>query len=449
MKIKTRESLRTIKTFDRAKTLGQKVKNGAGEVKEYGEELQNTRYESANEYAGNAVENTERRTVRNVAYGAGKIGNWGLKETRKNILKWRNRQKKFKVKVQQPKQLSAPKRPALPSAKTTAKTAQKGVKTAQQTAKAAAKTAKATVKAAQKAAQAAKAAAKATVKFVKVAAKAIVAAVKATVAAIKGIVAAIAAGGWVAVVIIIVICLIGLIVGSCFGIFFSGDDTGSGMTMQTVISDINTEYEAKINETKGTVAYDVLEMSGSRAVWPEVLSVYAVKTAGDPNNPQEVASMDESKKQILKDVFWAMNEISFNTATKTENVVTETDDGNGNIVETTESVTRTYLYIRVTHKSADEMAQQYGFTDEQKEQLRELLSDENKKMWSGVLYGYYTGGEDIVSVAISQVGNIGGQPYWSWYGFSYRVEWCACFVSWCANECGYILSVKRSGLLFS
>lgn len=81
-----------------------------------------------------------------------------------------------------------------------------------------------------------------------------------------------------------------------------------------------------------------------------------VKTAGDPNNPQEVASMDESKKQILKDVFWAMNEISFNTATKTENVVTETDDGNGNIVETTESVTRTYLYIWVAHKSVDEMA---------------------------------------------------------------------------------------------
>lgn len=122
--IKTRESLRTIKTFDRAKTLGQKVKNGAGEVKEYGEELQNTRYESANEYAGNAVENAERRMARNVAYGAGKIGNWGLKETRKNILKWRNRQKKFKVKVQQPKQLPAPKRPALPSAKATAKTAQ-------------------------------------------------------------------------------------------------------------------------------------------------------------------------------------------------------------------------------------------------------------------------------------------------------------------------------------
>ena len=44
----------------------------------------------------------------------------------------------------------------------------------------------------------------------------------------------------------------------------------------------------------------------------------------------------------------------------------------------------------------------------------------------------------IVTVALSQVGNLGGQPYWSWYGFDSRVEWCACFVSWCANECGYI-----------
>lgn len=41
-------------------------------------------------------------------------------------------------------------------------------------------------------------------------------------------------------------------------------------------------------------------------------------------------------------------------------------------------------------------------------------------------------------VALSQVGNVGGEQYWSWYGFGSRVEWCACFVSWCANECGYI-----------
>ena len=49
-----------------------------------------------------------------------------------------------------------------------------------------------------------------------------------------------------------------------------------------------------------------------------------------------------------------------------------------------------------------------------------------------------TTASDMVAIAQSQVGQTGGQPYWSWYGFSSRVEWCAIFVSWCANQCGYI-----------
>ena len=49
------------------------------------------------------------------------------------------------------------------------------------------------------------------------------------------------------------------------------------------------------------------------------------------------------------------------------------------------------------------------------------------------------GNQAIVQVALTQEGN-GGAPYWSWYGFSSRVEWCACFVSWCADQCGYIES---------
>ena len=48
------------------------------------------------------------------------------------------------------------------------------------------------------------------------------------------------------------------------------------------------------------------------------------------------------------------------------------------------------------------------------------------------------GNQAIVQIALSQEGNVGGQPYWSWYGFNSRVEWCACFVSWCAEQCGYI-----------
>lgn len=46
--------------------------------------------------------------------------------------------------------------------------------------------------------------------------------------------------------------------------------------------------------------------------------------------------------------------------------------------------------------------------------------------------------EEFVQVALTQEGNVGGQPYWSWYGFESHVEWCVCFVSWCADQCGYI-----------
>lgn len=123
---------------------------------------------------------------------------------------------------------------------------------------------------------------------------------------------------------------------------------------------------------------------------------------------------------------------------KIETQVIESDDGHGNIVETETTVTHTYLYIIVTHKTAWEMADQYGFDEEQREMLTELLADENNSLWSQVLYGITSGDGEIVSVALSQVGNVGGHPYWSWYGFGSRVEWCACFVSWCANESGYI-----------
>lgn len=66
--------------------------------------------------------------------------------------------------------------------------------------------------------------------------------------------------------VIVIICLIGLIVGSCFGIFFSGEDTGTGQTMQTVVREINKDYENQLDTIKANISYDVLEMSGSRAV---------------------------------------------------------------------------------------------------------------------------------------------------------------------------------------
>ena len=325
------------------------------------------------------------------------------------------------------------------SVKTAERTAKMTVKTAQQTAKAAQKSAQAAAKAAKVAARAAKAATKAAIAATKAAIRATIAMVKAIIAAIKGLVALIAAGGWVAVVVVIVICLVALLVGSIFGVFFSGEDSGTGLTMSQAISEINTEYTEKITDIKNSNSHDEVYMSTSRAAWKEVLAVYSVKTTNDPDNPQEVATMTEEKKQLLKNIFWEMQTIEHRLETKEVSVTTVTDDGEGNLVETTTTESRTILYITVTCKTADEMAAQYGFNDSQKAQLAELLSSEYEGMWSAVLYGIPNGsGENIVAVAATQIGNVGGEPYWSWYGFGGRVEWCACFVSWCANECGYI-----------
>lgn len=315
---------------------------------------------------------------------------------------------------------------------------QVAVKSTQATAKATQQNAKATYRATKAATQAIKAFAQKALVAAKVTGKFLVSSVKAAIAGTKALVSAIMAGGWVAVIAVVIICLIGMIVGSCFGIFFSSEDTGSSQTMQEVVREINDEYMQQLDDIKSATSYDELEMSGARAVWPEVLAIYAVKTTTDPDNPQEVASITDEKKELLKDIFWQMNEISHNTDDVTEMKLIESDDGNGNIVEDWQEVTNTYLYITVSHKTAEEMATELGFDDDQLEQLEALLADENASLWTAVLYGITITDGQIVAVAMSQIGNVGGEPYWSWYGFESRVEWCACFVSWCANECGYI-----------
>ncbi|WP_443719626.1 CHAP domain-containing protein [Ruminococcus sp.] len=475
--IKTRDMVKgSIKTIDKSAVAAQRMKYAFIQTKEKAEHAIHTQESSAEEYASNRMESGIDRVSHEAVHQFDKQGRKGFEATKQNVSKAKDGIRTFKekraaqslekqgirttrnkgVKVAEQTQKTV-KQSARSTGKKTIKTVGKGsaktaqktvktaertakttVKTAQRTAKAAQKTAQATVKTAQRAAQAARAAAKAAVVTVKAIAKATALAIKAIIAGTKALIATIAAGGWVAVLVIIVICLIGMILGSVFGIFFSDEDSGTGMSMQTVVQEINTEYDTKLQEEKNSVSYDVLEMSGSRAVWKEVLAVYSVKTNTDQDNPQEVATMDDGKKQLLKDIFWEMNQISSRTESKTETVITETDDGHGNIVETESTVTQTYLYITVSHKTAEEMAAQYGFNEEQKGYLAELLADENNYLWSQVLYGITGGDGQIVTVALSLVGNVGGQPYWSWYGFNSRVEWCACFVSWCANECGYI-----------
>ena len=316
------------------------------------------------------------------------------------------------------------------SIKTAERSSSAGIKTSQRMAaqtKAAAKNAQSAVRRAQMLQAKARAAAQTAKQAARVTAKAI----KAAIAAAKALATALLAGGWVVVMVAVVICLIGLLVGSCFGIFFSGEDTGTGQTIRTAIAQVNQEYQDKLEEIQSSHTYDTLEITGSQAVWKEVLAVYAVKTTTDPEG-QDVASMDEEKRRLLAEVFWEMNQLSANVETRTE--TTQNEDGEAVKTEIT------VLVISVSHKTAQEMAVQLGFDADQKEQLQELLSQEYDDLWNELLYGIVlgSGNRDLVAVAQSQVGNVGGTPYWSWYGFSSRVEWCAIFVSWCADQCGLI-----------
>lgn len=472
--IKTRDAVKgTVKAIDKSAVAAERMKNAYIRTKDKAEHGVFAVESSPEEYAADRTLTGTETAVHEAAHGLDKFGRKGVKTTKENISKakdyfqWRKTDlpKKQAQDAMRRVRRSADatqktiktvdrsgetiKQTAKSTGKAAVKITQKTIKTAEQTArttikttqaaaKTAQKTAQATAKAAKTAAHTARAAAKATAAGIKAAVKATAAAVKAIIAGTKALIAAIAAGGWVAVVIILVICVIGLTVGSCFGIFFSGEDSGTGQTMRQAVQEINADYQSQIDTARANLTYDKLEMSGSRAVWPEVLAVYAVKTTTDPDDPQEVATVDNGKKAILKDIFWQMNKISSRTESKTEEVITETDDGHGNIVETTTTVTRTYLYITVSHKTVEEMADHFNFTADQRQQLSELLAEENRRLWSAVLYGIYSGDDVIVKVALSQVGNVGGEPYWSWYGFNSRVEWCACFVSWCFNECGYL-----------
>ena len=382
--IKTKESIKDIKVLDKAAGLAKVTKNATVHTKQQVQNLSDDARITPSEYAEDKVKymaeavaegtgKAAKQTVNNIYDGGNRLYK-EIKRTRKEAETARSAAKTLHKSIKSSRQ----------SIKTAQHTTKTTVKTAQQTAKAAKKTAEATAKSSKIAAQAARQAAQAAYKATVVTAKAVAAVVKSAIAGIKALAVAIAAGGFVSVVIIIIICIIALIAGSCFGIFFIGEDTGGDITLQTVISEINKEYEAKITEIKNSNTYDVLEMSGS-VVWPEVLSVYAVKIAGDPNDPQEVLSMDENKKLVLTDIFWAMNEITHSTETKTENVVTETDDGNGNIVQTYTTLTKTYLYVTVLHKTMGEIVDEYKFNEEQKECLTELLQEKNKSLWKDII----------------------------------------------------------------
>ena len=407
---KTRESLRSIKVVDKTEGLAKKSKNGASSLANSAEETQNPRHETEVEYAGNEVQDKEERSGRALVRGAARVGQWGYRTTVRNIQKWRNRPRKIKLKVEEPKQLPPPKRPLLTegtkqgaktaskgikngskaakkasraSAKAAKKTAKTSAKAAKQAAKASAKAAKAGVKMSVRAAQAIKRAAIATVKFIKVAVKAIIATAKAVIAGVKALVAAIAAGGWVAVLIIVIIVLVALVAGSIFAIFIPAEQ--NGITVYDVMGELDREFHDKEQELLANCQYDVLTYEGEMADWNEIVAIYAVKLNLDTENPQEIATFDEAKADELRNIYRTMNNVRLETRTETKEVKKQVRDENGNLKEVTETVTTTYVTVKRTGLTAMQAADEYDFTDYQIEMLTMLLDEKNDELWQGLL----------------------------------------------------------------
>ena len=484
--IKTRETVKgTIKTLDKAAIAGQKMKQAYIATKDKAEHSVNTNENTAEEYAADKTEAGIDEIAHKGAYSFDKAGRKGVQETKQNIQSAKEGIQRFKQQRAE-KAMNAQKTQGRPttvgssseqtqtssvirtlekpekmvkqsatsagkkniklagkeatkttqrSVKTAEQTAKASIKTSQQTAKAAQKTAQATVKASQKAAQAAKATAKATANAVKAAAKATIATVKAIIAGTKALVAAIAAGGWIAVVIIMIVVLL----GSAVAMFGGGSESNTYTQVSAEVEAYDPlirQYAKQygIPEYVELIKAVMMQESGGRGLDPMQAAEGSFNTKY-PHEPNGIKDPEYSIQCGVQELKAALTSAEVESPIDMERIKLALQGynfGNG-YISWAKSKYGGYSYANAVEFSTQQAQRlgwdSYGDTQYPAHVLR--------------YYPYgraFTAGSNqaIVEVALTQIGNEGGQPYWSWYGFDSRVEWCACFVSWCADQCGYI-----------
>ena len=203
-------------------------------------------------------------------------------------------------------------------------------------------------------------------------------ALRAILSAARSLAAAMMAGGSTALSMVLVICLIGLLIASPFGIFFSGEDSGTGYTMPEAVTMLNAEFTDRIEQIKVDNPYDELDMdnAGSAAMvanWRDVLAIYAVRTTTDAASPDEVATLTEEKLDILRQIFWDMNAVSYWVET-----ISGDEDESDTVI----------LHITVTVKDHLQMADEYRFNAEQHKLLEELMQPEYQELFMALTGSY-------------------------------------------------------------
>lgn len=242
---------------------------------------------------------------------------------------------------------------------------------------------------------------KSTIRTTKAAIKLTVSMIKSIIAAVKSLGAILAAGGTVATIVVIIICLVALLLSSVFGIFFANE--GESRTMTSVISQINTEVYTKAENQKFLSKADDIIVQSTHSNWKEVIAVYSVKHSNDNSEDSSIVMyLNEKNISKLRTVFYDFNTIKIDIKTENveENVEEENNENNSSfdnnfqtpiISNKTETKTKTIIYINVESKSLEQIMSQYKFSDEQKSQVRELLSEDYDELWLNLLYGNNAG----------------------------------------------------------
>ena len=496
--IKTRDAVKgTIKTIDKAAVASERMKAAYAKTKDKAEQGYYADENSATEYAADRVSYVSERVTEEGVHQFNKQGQKSVQTTQENIGKAKDKIADFKQKraakaaeqrmernmseqhglqirhgtasrsaapdmpqsgksqliktrQQSRKTIKTTARNAEKAVKSTAKgsvkTAERGVKTAQATSKATIKTAeqtakatkeaaKASAKAAQKAAQAAKATAKATAEATKTAVRATIAAVKVIIAGTKALISALIAGGWVSVVIILIVVLLG-----CAVSLFGG---GGGSNAYTPVSAEVEAYEPLIQkyakqygipEYVELIKAVMMQESGGRGLDPMQAAEGSFNTRY-PHEPNGIQDPEYSIQCGVQELKAALISAEVENPIDMERIKLALQGynfGNG------------YISWAKTNYGGYSYANAVEFSTMQAQRLGwEKYGDTQYPAHVLRYYPYgraFTSGgnQAIVEVALTQLGNEGGQPYWSWYGFDGRVEWCACFVSWCADQCGYL-----------
>ena len=366
-----------VKTINKAVVQTERFKDNIVRTKEKAEETVSNDINS-NEYASNKIKfATDRAFDESV--------NQFNKQGQKSFMKTKENYQKSKAKIKQLKKKIKDKR----KVKSTVKNTKTAIKTSKEVAKKTEKTAKGTIKASKRATQIAKETAKRTAQGVKVAVKATVSAIKAIIAGTKALVAAIVAGGWVAVIVIIVICLVALMCSSIFGIFFSSQKTSANsITMNTVVAECNQEFSDKLQSIQDSNPHDDYVLEGSMASWKDVLTVYTIKQSNGVNQ-QDVMTIDDNKKNVIKQIFWDMNSL---TSEVKDEMVTEQGT---NADEMPKQVQKKVLHIKINTKTLEQMKNDYHFSPAQNKQLAELTDNKYASLWNGVIYGAADSGEYV------------------------------------------------------